>query len=613
MSAIFGIVNKKGNVVEESSVNAIRQAIAHRATDGSGLWQKQNIVFGHCNLFVYPQQKDEQLPLESENLVITADARIDNRSELSERLGVNKHLLANTSDSQLILLSYKKWEKLCVNYLEGEFAFAIWDKQNHDLFIATDHIGFRPVFYYDSPEIFIFCSEMKGVVAAKTTPDYFNEESLIEYHFKQGTPCQTYNKEVFTLCGGSTLTLQNNILSIAKYWELQAQGKYHFSKDEEWEECLRDLLYKAIEKRLNPDVPVGITLSGGLDSTSIACILSELLQKKNKPLYAFSSVLPIGHKGIEEDERKYIEIVGRHCPNIIQSYVEAPNISPFTDLEKAFEMEESFPNIFFYMDKALLEAAKEKNIRILFTGFGGDYWVSWKGYSVIYLLIKQGKLNEAWNLIQQFSKTEQRSVLRVLKSKYLSQTNWYKFLRSMLLKNKKNKEIDWQVYTTLQDNFVKKYKNRVCPDIRGAEYAHYMQDYTNSGRLGMIISRIYNRNNMFDMDSSVPLLDKTIFEFLSEVPLRLFVKGGCPRSLIRNAMEGIIPTKINERKDKLPYSPGYHNRIIREKELFNNLTDSPEYNFVFDKYIDRKRVVDHFDDIVPEKGFTPSGKITGIR
>jgi hypothetical protein len=89
-------------------------------------------------------------------------------------------------------------------------------------------------------------------------------------------------------------------------------------------------------------VPVGITLSGGLDSTSIACILSEFLQKKNKPLYAFSSVLPVNHIGVERDERKFIELVNQKCPNIVQTYVEAPGAGPFQNVDKALSYDNDF-------------------------------------------------------------------------------------------------------------------------------------------------------------------------------------------------------------------------------------------------------------------------------
>jgi asparagine synthase (glutamine-hydrolysing) len=608
MSAIFGIVNKKRRPIEPYSLNVMLSAIAHRATDGKDTWMNGIVGFGHCLLKVYPQQEHEHCPLTAYNCTITADVRLDNRSELAALLGIDRTLLNTVSDPEVILRSYKHWGEDCVNHLEGEFAFAIWDANNQKLFAATDHIGFRPFFYYDSQEQFIFCSEMKGIVAAKPQPNYFNEESLVEYFYRKGIPNATYNKEVFALCGGNVLTLQDGKMAYRKYWNLESTGKYRFKKDEDWYGCTRELLYNAIEKRLNPDLPMGITLSGGLDSTSIACILSELLMKKNKPLYAFSSVLPLDHVGIERDERHYIEIVGRHCPNIIQTYVEAPGVGPFSDLEEAFKIEESFPNSFFYMDKALLNAATEKNARSLYTGFGGDYWFSWKGNSVVYQLMRQGDYKMAFHLIHQFSNVEEQSFFRTFRSMYVAQTAWYEKVRSIL----KKEQINWQEYSPLHDFFRSTYSSRLnvensCSNTEG------VQGFVNRGIVGRIISLFYNRNSTFAMDSSVPLFDKELLELLGDMPINLFVKGGRRRGLIRNVMDGINPPEINIRTDKLPYAPGYVNRIKNDRELVNRIINDSGSEFVCAKYINKQIIVDHFDDMNSFAGFTPPDKIVGLR
>jgi asparagine synthase (glutamine-hydrolysing) len=608
MSAIFGIINKNGKPVEEVQVNAMKSSIHHRATDGERVYVHSNMAFGHCRLYVHPQQKFERQPFLCGNLIITADARLDNRTDLAKVLNLKKDLLVETSDDKLLLMAYQEWGKQCVDHLEGEYTFAIWDNESRELFAATDHIGFRPFFYYNSPDLFIFCSEIKGVVAAKPLPNYFEEESLIEYFYRKGSPNKTYNKEVFALCGGNTLMLKDGRIDIHKYWTLESTGKFRFKKDEEWYDCTRDLVYRAIEKRLNPEVPIGITLSGGLDSTSIACILSELLVKKNKPLYAFSSVLPVDYKGIEKDERPYIEIVGKHCPNIIQTYVEAPGVGPFSDLEKAFEIEETYPNTFFYMDRALLRASHEKGIKILYSGFGGDLWLSWKGQSVIYELMRRGHYKKAVELMRQFCKAEHRSMFQTSIAMYLSQADWYKKLRLFTRKN----TIDWQNFSPLQYRYVEKY--HVFPNASvDSDNTKRMLTFVNDGNLGRVLTQVFNRDSVEGINSSIPLVDKELFQLLSDLPLYLFLKSGQKRDLIRNIMNNVIPFEIKNRKDKLPFSPGYHARILSAKGKVNSIMNSPDFGFVFDKFIDKKIMQDHFDEIKPYEGFTPSNKVVGIK
>lgn len=608
MSAIFGIINKNGQPVEETLIVSIRNAIAHRATDGQTISEHRNATFGHCRLYVHPQQRYELQPFCSDNFVISADARIDNRTNLSKKLDLDSQKLAETSDDKLILMAYRKWGRKCVDYLEGEFAFAIWNVESRELFAATDHIGFRPFFYYDSPEMFIFCSEIKGVVAAKPLPNYFEEESLIDYFYRNGTPGKTYNKEVFALCGGNSLALKDGKFFIQKYWTLEATGNYHFKKNEEWYDCTRELVYKAIEKRLNPKEPTGITLSGGLDSTSITCILSELLLKKNKPLYAFSSVLPIDYKGIEKDERHYIEIVGKHCPNIIQSYVEAPGVGPFSDLVEAFEIEETFPNCFFYMEKAIYTEAKSKNIRNLYSGFGGDFWISNKGNSVIYFLLKKGAWLEAFRLMAQLSMKEKRSIFYELRVRGLSHTNLYQRLRKL---RRHDDEINWQNKTLLKNEFI----NRSAKDLIKENYKtnfSRMKDFVDSGMCSRLMNNYYNKNSWFEFDSSVPFFDKNIMEFLALVPERLFIEGGVPRNLIRESMKSVIPTEICLRTDKTPFSPGFPNRLLAQKIIIEQRIAKQNKDKILEHYFERD-FTKYLDEVHPFEGFGRSDKIVDLR
>ena len=608
MSAIFGIINKKSKFTDGESINRIKEAIAHRATNGSGLWQSDYAALGFCKLIVYPQQINEQLPVETADLVLTADARIDNRDELYSSLNLDKQQYAAEPDSYLILKAYQKWGEQCVDHLEGEYVFAIWNKTSQQLFMATDHIGFRPVFYYDSPDELIFCSEIKGVVAAKITPNYFNEAHLMHYHFRQSPPNQTYNKEIFALCGGSVLKLIDSKTSIEKYWTPKSLNKYHFLKDEDWINCFKDLLYQAVEKRLNPDVPVGITLSGGLDSTSIGCILSELLAKKNKPLYAFSSVLPLNHTGVEQDERQYIEIVNKHCPNIIQTYVEAPGKGPFYNVEDAFEKDECLPNGFFYIDHAILAAAQEKKIRNLFTGFGGDHWVSWKGNTVIYQLIQQKQLKLALNLLKQFSETEDKNLLQLIRTEYAVYTAFYKRLRKLI----KPDEVNWQIQTVLKNDLTTKYSPFVDLSQKIDNKAN-MEKLIESGFIGRLTGLFANRNSYYNMNSSDPMFDKNIMAFLMEAPLHLFNKNGYKRGFIRHAMAGVIPAEIQWRKDKLPYTPDFVRRTLQSREILNDMMAHEDYAFVFDKYFSKEIIEKHFDQIEPFAGFSNSTSVMGIR
>jgi asparagine synthase (glutamine-hydrolysing) len=608
MSAVFGIINKNGKPVEQQTIDRAMSAIAHHAADGKKILQRQNIAFGFLKLIVHPNQINEQLPAESGDIVLTADARIDNRDQLVDLLSLDKQQWINEPDSYLILKAYEKWGEKCVDHLDGEYVVAIWNGVSQQLVLLTDHIGFRPVFYHDDEDQFIFCSEIKGVVAAKSTPNFFSEEHLIEHHFWKNDQSQTYNQDVFALRGGSTLTLLDNKIRINKYWTLQNRGIYNFKKDDEWLSCLRELLYKAIEKRLNYDVPIGITLSGGLDSTAIACILSDLLAKKNKPLYAFSSVLPLNHNGIEEDERRYIEIVNNYCPNIIQTFVEAKDAGPFIDVEDAFEKDGKIPNPFFYMDQAILAAAGEKHIKRLFTGFGGDFWISWNGGTVIYELVKRGRLKLAVSMLKKLAATTGASVRWTIHTEYIRHTAAWQTGRKLV----RRKKINPATETALKKEFADKYISKLdFPEFTTP--ADTMPGYINNGNLGRILSVYCNRNANYGMSSENPFFDKDVIEFLNEAPLHLFLKNGYNRGLLRHAMEGIIPREIQWRKDKTPYSPDFPARTLQGKDSILEMISSNEYAFIFENYLSKEIILKHFDNIKPYKGFISKTSSLNVR
>lgn len=568
MSAIFGIIHKKRNPLAPTAVQLISKVLQHRAIDGMEVWQDGYIALAHCKLAMNEAERNQSMPLVTESLVITADIRLDNRSFLVQQTGAP----ALCADIVLLQYAWQKWQQDCVHYLEGEFAFCIWDKVRQQCFLATDPIGFRSLYYYDAPEAFIYCSEQKGVEAFRPSPARFNEVSLIEYYFRQSCPAATYDADIWTLTGGNTLVVANGVMTIRKYWEPRG-GKYRFRKDTDWQECLKELIYEAVSKRLSTDKPVGITLSGGLDSSVIACVLARVLQEKNQPLYAFSSILPDIHHPEEEDERAYIDVIGRHCPNLIQTYVTATSYGPFDGILAAFERDETFPNAFYYMDHAILEAAKEKQTGLLYTGFGGDHWVSWKGTPVIYNMVKRGRLVGALRLMKQFSVKERKKLSQIIKREVFSQA----------VKHRKEEQVKAPF---LQDLFFQKYSRELSFNAVDDITAH-MVDKLRSGRTGLIPAMLAKRNERFGMESAVPLLDKKIMEFMIDVPAHLFVKGGYKRSFIRHAMKDIVPATVLWRKDKGMYSPDYISRIHNHVNYIKEVVHSDKHNMAFQRYLSR--------------------------
>ena len=164
MSGITGLFYRDGRSVSRKQIEDMNSHLSHRGPDGSSFWTGESIAMGHQMMFTTPESLYENLPFhDTENgLVITSDARIDNREELSFLLEMENK--ANISDSYYILKAYQKWGKSCPEKLLGDFSFAIWDNDRESLFCARDHMGIKPFYYYLSDEVFFFATEIKALI-----------------------------------------------------------------------------------------------------------------------------------------------------------------------------------------------------------------------------------------------------------------------------------------------------------------------------------------------------------------------------------------------------------------------------------------------------------------
>lgn len=178
MSGIIGIFRRDGRDVDPADIKKMNDKIAHRGPDGSRVWCEGPVAFGHQMLHTTQESLHEILPFEDEEsgLVITADARIDNRKDLAPQLGIedNEHV----SDSYFILKAYEKWGEKCPEELLGDFAFAIWDKNKEQLFCARDHMGVKPFYYYLSEDLFVFGTEIKSILSIDNVSSKLNEKRL---------------------------------------------------------------------------------------------------------------------------------------------------------------------------------------------------------------------------------------------------------------------------------------------------------------------------------------------------------------------------------------------------------------------------------------------------
>ena len=397
MSAIAGLYRTDGRPVRAADLEPMLESLAHRGPDAKGVWNEGSVGLGHRMLRTTPESCHERLPLmnQARDLVITADARIDNRRELVAELGLDGRPDAEISDSGLILSAYEQWGEDSAKRLLGDFAFAIWDGRKQTLFCARDHPGVKPFYYHRSDRVFAFGTEIKALLSLPDVPRRLNQVRVADYlagMFEDQTI--TFYRDVLRLPAGHCMTVSPRGVRVRAYYSLDPTREIRLRSDDEYAEAFRERFTEAVRCRLRSAFPVGGLLSGGLDSSSIVGTARRVLREEGTSrLHTFSAIFPdLPEADLRKiDERRFMEAVlapGGLAPH----YVRADRLSPLTDLKRVFWHQDEAvvaPNL--YMHWALYDAASDQGVRVLLDGIDGDTTVS-HGLEYLSELARTGKV-----------------------------------------------------------------------------------------------------------------------------------------------------------------------------------------------------------------------------
>ena len=559
MSAICGIVNLDRQAVEVSAIERVMTALEAYGADGAVLWQEDNAALGHQMLHITPESLQEKLPWQDEvtGLVITADARIDNREELFAALTISPQAGRELSDSQLILRSYIKWGEQCPSKLLGDFAFAIWDARHQKLFCARDIMGVRPFYYYSSKTCFVFASDIKGLLAAPMVSRQLNEVMIAVYLTEEETDFMekslTFYQRIFKLPSASFLVVTPTAKKISSYWSPENAPQIKLSSEAEYQEMLCELLTRAIKCRLRSAFPIGAHLSGGLDSSAIAVIASRILRDRGQCLTGFSWSPPLTDvEACSNDERTLVkEICDRE--QIKCQYVSL-KAQDFTHIRtRDFTLE---PTEMLYFEQKVQATAAQSKIRVLFSGWGGDEAITFNGRGYFAELFQQGRW---WTLYRELKLRGGLHGINLRRQIFdkvflpLLPDRIFALIEEQLNLKEQHSQSSY-----INPQFAREVQAQIAQlprlDRVFREQAGVRANQTMLLANGHITNRIEAwaisgaKNNLV---YSYPLLDRRILEFALGIPVDLFFKHGWKRYLFRSATESILPHRVRWNKTKI--------------------------------------------------------------
>lgn len=602
MSGITGIFRRDGKDVDPADIKKMNDNISHRGPDGSRVWCEGPVAFGHQMLHTTQESLHEILPFEDEEsgLVITADARIDNRKDLAPQLGIEDN--EYVSDSYFILKAYEKWGEKCPEELLGDFAFAIWDKNKESLFCARDHWGIKPFYYCIFDEKFIFSSEIKAIFSLKDIPCKINDLGIACYiGLANGVDKElTCYESIFRLPSAHSLTIKTKYKILKEYWELEPTKKIQFESDEKYENAFLTIFTEAVRCRLRSAFPVGSMLSGGLDSSSVACLAQKILHTSGQGnLHTFSAVFD---KVPKSNERFFIEEV-LSTYEFDAHYINADEISPLEKIDKMLWYRDQpliVPNTF--MSRNIYYEAGKNGVRVLLDGFDGDIIVShgtgyltelartlkWKKLIFEINCLKKLGINLRGQVFQIFSNLlplflKKRRMIWVEK-------NQKEGSRTRIVKKEFRDSLD------LIEKVVKMHEYRL--KIDDAHELHYMS--LKSGLLQWEMELLDSISVPFHVEQRHPFYDKRLVEYCLAIPTDQKLFNGWDRSVMRRAMSGILPKTIQWRKSKGNISFNFNRSFIREIEILDN--QIVRNTHLIEGYVDINKIQEIYNDF--KKGNT---------
>lgn len=619
MELIFGIYNTdNAQIKKEYSFNMIDKVKIY-SFDKLDIWEEAQIYLGCAMQWDTPESYLEELPqyYEELKLSITADAIIDNRQELFEQFGIPRNVWSGITDSKLIVLAYEKWKEDCVKHLIGDFCFAIWDEKKQQLFCARDHVGKRTLYYYYDNNMFAFSTVINPLLDLNNK--MLNERWLTDFLAVDGilhaVECdETAYEKIYQLPPAHTMTISNNGMVKNHYWKpVENIKELKLNSDEEYEEAFREVFFEAVNCRTRSAGNVGIMLSGGLDSSSIACVAEPKLAEEGKELKAFCSI-PIKEyenrlsKHFLPNESEYIKTISDKYDNILINYCESENKNSYINIDEFVCMLEQpykiFQNLFWYNNFA--DKAFKEGCRILLNGQSGNSTISYGDFTVhaktLFNKAKFITLKKEINALDKKVKMPraqiEKIILRVITpynirkviSSKITNKSYDKFSQVMVNKNllKKwnvEKRFDKAGYNQAIERFYDIYENH-----------KYIVDQLAFSHIGTIETKVSLANKVTIRD---PSRDKRVIEFCLSVPSEQFVRNGNERFLIRRALKDIIPDKIRLNMDKRGIQSADWLQRLKPywKDIREELTNIVNSQGLIKKYIDLDKVRRELDQI----------------
>ena len=550
--------------ISESYIVNMRDTMIHRGPDGKGVWidKNQRIGLGHRRLSIIDLSSAANQPMMNENETISMvfNGEIYNHLEIRSELESLKKYKWKTdhSDTEVLLHAFEEWGISFIERLRGMFSIAIWDSKNESLWLIRDRIGIKPLYYSIHNERVVFASEIKALLEDPDQLREVNEKGVFDFLSYLTVPApDTLFKGIKKLPGGSWMKFnQDGTFEQEKYWDvLDNTIDLEKQSEEEISDELLNILRDSVKLRKVSDVPVGVFLSGGIDSSTNAALFSET--DDSTKVKTFS----IGYDGDYESYKNELSFAKIAAENSKATYHEK--------LLSAKDLLDFLPEMIKLQDEPIADPvcvplyyvsklAKENNVTVCQVGEGADelFWgyPHWKrvlniqNFSDRFLpkfflkfllnLLRFLKMNKDWRF-EAIKRCSQEEPIYWGPEPY---THFQKMeLLSPRLRKSFEESTSWDAIKEIHKNFKKKSKSK-----SNLDWMSYID--LNLRLPELLLMRVDKMSMGVSLEARVPFLDHKFVEFSMSIPAKLKTKNGTLKYILKKAVRGIIPDKIIDRE-----------------------------------------------------------------
>jgi asparagine synthase (glutamine-hydrolysing) len=563
MCGIAGIINNSDKRVEEI-IHKMTDAIAYRGPDDSGYLIDDNVALGHRRLSIIDLKNGHQPMFNADkSIAVVFNGEIYNHNELRAVLEQDGYKFKTRCDTEVIVQLYNKYGKDCVKELNGMFAFCIYDLRNGKLLLARDRMGQKPLFYYHNEKQLIFCSELSGLKQNPDIPREYNYQSIHDYLSLQYIPSpNTVYQKILKLPPAHLMEfdITTGHIKLEAYWKVDfsPSAKTSTLSFSNAKMQLRELVTKSVKRRLMSDVPYGSFLSGGLDSSIITGIMTELC---DHPVKAFT----IGFNESSYDERAYAEVVAqafnRNSKIPLEYYVKVINSQDFDILKKLVRnCGEPYSDASILPTYFLSEFTR-KHVTVALSGDGADELFA--GYER-YLLMRYSKYSD-------FIPLHLRKLFFGLPAK--------------LIPNKGDRSFVGRLQRTLHSiasptdkryiNIISRFNEILKSTLYGERFANFnfcpssevissiynntsaahnvekiMETDLQSYLPGDILTKVDIASMACSLEVRCPFMDHEVVEFATSLPLKFKQRRISRKHVLKQAFADLIPAEILNRSKK---------------------------------------------------------------